>query len=296
MNKKQIEKDLQTLTEKIDLLLPPARSAVLLHDWLTEWYKVYKLPMLSKKYAGVIRCAVKRIQNTTVNKPMNLYTAQELVQAVYGVSLSYTRTVVYSTLNMAYTQAVKERKTPLNLMERIPPPKHTRKRGKALTLEQQRQFLQAIEHDTRKPLFMFYLLTGCRRAEITAVTWSDIDFDRKRIHIAGTKTPRADRYIPLFPQLLPILEELPKNGEKVFPYTVSMIKGYWERLKNKNAFQFRLHDLRHTFATRALESGIQLATVSKWLGHASVGITADIYMHVLTDFERAEIRKFDPKL
>lgn len=296
MNKKQIEKDLKTLTEKIDLLLSPARSPILLHDWLAEWYRVYKLPILSAKYSGVVRCAVQRIKNTTENKPMNLYTAQELLQAVYGVELSYTRTVVYSVLNMAYTQAVKERKTPLNLMERVPPPKHTRKRGKALTLEQQRQFLQAIQNDPRKALYMFYLLTGCRRSEVLAVEWSDIDFERKRIHIRGTKTPRADRYIPLFSQLFPILEKLPRTGGKVFPYTIGMIAGYWERLRNKNAFQFRLHDLRHTFATRALESGISLATVSKWLGHVSVAITADIYMHVLTEFERAEIRKFDPQI
>ncbi len=296
MNKKQIEKDLKTLTEKIDLLLPPTRSAVLLHEWLSHWLTVYKLPALSPKYSGVLRCAVQRIKDTTENKPLNGYAVQEFVQAVYGIPLSYTRAVVYSVLNMAYTQAVKEGLTNANPIENVPPPKHTRKRGKALTLEQQRQFLQVIENDTRKPLYMFYLLTGCRRAEALSVEWSDIDFERKRIHIRGTKTPRADRFVPLFPQLSPILEQLPRDGARLFPFTDNMIKGYWQRLKRKNAFGFRLHDLRHTFATRALESGISLATVSKWLGHVSVAITADIYMHVLTEFERAEIRKFDPQL
>ncbi len=295
MSKKQIEKELQTLTEKINSLLPPARSAVLLHDWLLEWY-ARKAPALSRKYSGVLRCAVKRVQNTTGNKPLDGYAVQEFVQAVYGVPLSYTRTVVYSVLFMAYAQAVKERLTGSNPLENVPPPQHTRKRGKALTLEQQRQFLQAIENDSRKPLYMFYLLTGCRRSEAFTVEWSDIDFERKRIHIRGTKTPRANRFIPLFPQLSPILEQLPHNGAKVFPYTENTVTGYWTRLKRKNGFQFRLHDLRHTFATRALESGISLATVSKWLGHVSVAITADIYMHVLTDFERAEVAKFNPQI
>ncbi len=299
MKNRDLEKSINALSKKLDLFIMPAeetRAPVLLHEWLSHWLTVYKCPAISPKYAGVLRCAVRRVQNTTENKPLDGYTVQEFVQAVYGVPLSYSRCVVYSVLHTAYAQAVKEGLTNGNPIDSVPQPKHTRQRGKALTVQQQREFLQAIENDPRKPLYLFYLLTGCRRAEALAVRWADIDFAQRRIHIHGTKTPRAERFVPLFPQLLPVLAQLPRNGGTLFPYTIDGVKGYFRRLQRKYGLSFRLHDLRHTFATRCLESGINLATVSKWLGHASVGITADIYIHVLTDFERAEIRKFDPQL
>lgn len=299
MKTKDLQESIKKLSDKLDLLIAPAKenpAPVLLHDWLAEWYAVYKLPLLSAKYAGVLRCNIERIKADTENKPLNLYTARELLQVVYSVPLSYSRYVVYSILKASYLQAVRLGYTVSNPMDGVPPVKHYRQRGKALTVEQQRQFLQAIENDARKPLYLFYLLTGCRRSEALAVRWSDIDFERMQIHIRGTKTPRADRYIPLFPQICPVLAQMPRCSVFVFPYTVGAVKGYFRRLRAKYGFNFRLHDLRHTFATRCIESGINLATVSKWLGHSSVGITADIYVHVLTDFERAEIRKFNPRL
>ncbi|MDR2202217.1 MAG: tyrosine-type recombinase/integrase [Clostridiales bacterium] len=61
---------------------------------------------------------------------------------------------------------------------------------------------------------------------------------------------------------------------------------------------FTIHDLRHTFATRCLESGVAMKTIQKWLGHTTYGTTADIYSHVSTEFERAEIKRlsnFSPR-
>lgn len=299
MKSKDLQKSIQSLSEKIDLLIKPADdkpAPALLHDWLAEWFTVYKQPLLSAKYAGVLRCNIRRIQTTTENKPLTHYTAQDFLRAVYSVPQSYSRYVVYSILNAAYNQAVRLGYIVSNPMDGVPPVKHYRQRGKALTVEQQRQFLAAIEHDKHKPLYLFYLLTGCRRAEALSVKWSDIDFERKQIHIHGTKTPRADRFVPLFPRICPVLAQMPRVSMFVFPYSIGAVKGYFRRLKQKHGFNFRLHDLRHTFATRCIESGINLATVSKWLGHSSVGITADIYVHVLTDFERAESRKFNPRI
>lgn len=299
MNSDDIEKSLQNISDKLDLLIKPPeveRAPVLLYSWLSDWYAVYKAPLLSAKYLGVLRCNIERIKASTENKPLNLYTPRELLQVVYNVPLSYSRYVVYSILKSAYNQAIRLGYTSSNPMDGVPPVKHYRQRGRALTVEQQRQFLQAIENDKYKPLYMFYLLTGCRRAEALSVKWSDVDFERKQIHIHGTKTPRADRYIPLFPQICAVLAQMPRSNGFIFPYSVGAVKGYFRRLQAKHGFTFRLHDLRHTFATRCIESGINLSTVSKWLGHSSVGITADIYVHVLTDFERAEVRKFDPRL
>lgn len=143
---------------------------------------------------------------------------------------------------------------------------------------------------------MFYLLSGCRCSEALSLSWSDIDENARLIHIHGTKTPRANRYIPLFPQICAILNEIPRDGQILFPYTNNAVKSHFRRLKRKYGFNFRLHDLRHTFATRCIESGISIFTVSKWLGHTNIYTTANTYAHLLTDFERQEIERFNPKI
>ncbi len=55
--------------------------------------------------------------------------------------------------------------------------------------------------------------------------------------------------------------------------------------------KFSIHSLRHTFATRGLESGIELRVMQELLGHANIGITASIYVHVLPDTKRDSVMK-----
>jgi len=70
-----------------------------------------------------------------------------------------------------------------------------------------------------KPLYLFYLLTGCRRSEALTLKWTDIDFAAKSIYISGTKTDNAKRSIPLFPELEKLLNSIPRKNPLVFPYT-----------------------------------------------------------------------------
>jgi integrase len=140
------------------------------------------------------------------------------------------------------------------------------------------------------------LLTGCRKSEALAVKWSDVDYKIKQVHISGTKTENAVRFIPLFPQLEKLLADIPKIDEYIFPYTDNLVHCNFVRLKRKYNLTFRIHDLRHTFATRCLENKISINTVQRWLGYAQASTTANIYFHILTAFEFEEIKKFDPKI
>lgn len=300
MKKDDIKNKLDILERKINTILtqaaPTAPAPYTLHGWLAEWFAVYKPPTLSKKWRDNLRRAIDRIKAATPDKPLNDYSPADLLQAVYTVPTSFTRQTVYYVLKAAYEQAARlgyVLSNPLDGTDGIP---HRRKRGKALTLDEQARFLQALDGDCRKPLYLFYLLSGCRLSEALSLTWTDIDESAGQIHINGTKTPRADRYIPLFPQIRALLADLPRDKENIFPYTKDAIEGHFGRLKRKCGFAFRLHDLRHTFATRCIESGISLYTVSKWLGHTSITTTAAIYAHLLTDFERQEIERFNPKI
>ena len=205
------------------------------------------------------------------------------------------RKYVYDIYGAAFKQAYKLKLISDNIMLMTDPIKHKRKQGNALTLEQQAAFLNMLQGDYMKPLFVFYLLSGVRRAEALTIQWTDIDINAAQIHIHGTKTDGANRYIPLFPEIKALLDTLPKDSPFVFPYSSNAVNCHFKRLKAKHCFAFRVHDLRHTFATRCLENGISLNTIRKWLGHSNVSTTANIYTHVTTAFELDEVKKFNPK-
>lgn len=300
MKNDDIKNVLSVLDSKLNRLLNQSEmispSPYTLYAWFDIWIANYKRPTLSASYMRAISCAWNYIKQNLVDKPLNEYGALEIKKAVYAVPLEFTRYHCYNLLNGCFLQAVRLGyilSNPLDEVERV---KHIRKVGRALTLTEQREFLAVIEDSPRRVLYQFYLLSGVRCSEALGLRWSDIDFEGERIHIHGTKTPHSDRFIPLFPQLKPILADLRRDSGFIFPYTDHAVKSHFQRLKRDYGFTFRLHDLRHTFATRCIESGISLLTVSKWLGHTSISTTASIYAHLLTDFERQEVARFDPKL
>ncbi len=138
--------------------------------------------------------------------------------------------------------------------------------------------------------YKFCLLTGCRRSEALNLMWSDIDFETDTLHIRGTKTATSDRYFPLSPMLKELLQSIkPKKGSKtVFRHRAD----YVTKTFRKMCPNHKLHDLRHTFATRCLECGINVSVISQWLGHSRLETTYKIYAHILPDYQRQEIKKF----
>ena len=124
---------------------------------------------------------------------------------------------------------------------------HKRQKGKALTNEDQAEFIAAIQGDYMRPLWLFYLLSGVRCQEALTLLWTDIDEKRGRIFIRGTKTENAERYIPLFPQIAELLKEVHRTGERVFPYTYRAVQCSFYRIRAASGLKFRIHDLRHPY-------------------------------------------------
>lgn len=136
------------------------------------------------------------------------------------------------------------------------------------------------------------VLTGCRHSEILALRWDDVDVTAGELRLRDSKT--GPRMVPLTWPVAAVLDNIPRvpgshrviAGRRVGG-ALSHIHGYWNRIRERaDLADVRLHDLRHSYASRALELGESLPTIGKLLGHAAVSTTAR-YAHLVRDAERA---------
>jgi len=138
-----------------------------------------------------------------------------------------------------------------------------------------------------------YLLvvTGCRRNEILGLRWDDLNFETGEIRLPDTKT--GTRMVPLTSPVAEVLNSLPRTPDNpwVFPgrkkgTRLVNLNDSWDRVRKRARLDgVRLHDLRHTFAPRALALGEGLPMIGDLLGHRMVNTTAR-YAHLARDSVR----------
>ena len=180
-----------------------------------------------------------------------------------------------------------------------------------LSISHQKRIMSFIqEHFTFKNLGIYICLsTGLRIGEVCALTWDDINIELGIISIKRTieriyiidgekrhteliintpKTKNSIREIPITKELIRILKPLKKivngnyyiltNEEK--PTEPRTYRNYYKKLmKDLNIPELKFHGLRHSFATRCIESNCDYKTVSVILGHSNISTTLDLYVH-----------------
>ena len=145
------------------------------------------------------------------------------------------------------------------------------------------------------------MLTGCRRNEILTLRWEDIDLEHDEIRLRDAKT--GARAVPLPPTARQVLTSLPRQADN--PWVISG-RGSGTRLSNLNATwgvvrkkarleDVRIHDLRHSYASRALSLGESLPMIGKLLGHRKVQTTAR-YAHLARDSVKAAAERVSGSL
>ena len=129
------------------------------------------------------------------------------------------------------------------------------------------------------------MLTGCRRGEILSLRWDDVVLDTRELRLRDAKT--GARIVPLSPSAVKVLASLPRTGEQewVIPgrgtgIHMQKVGNAWRLLRARADLpDVRLHDLRHSFASRALALGESLPMIGKLLGHRRIESTVR-YAHL----------------
>ena len=222
-----------------------------------------------------------------------------------------TKTVrnIHQIISSALKLAVEQRLIARNPADGCALPKVEHKEMKTLTADQLSAFFQEAKDSGVYELYYLDLATGLRRGELLGLKWTDVDLDRGVLKIqraisrqngkvveAPLKTKNAYRTLPLSADAISVLK-MQKckvgNSEWVFPSPTggpmspdSVLHMLQRVLKRAGLPRIRFHDLRHTFATMALQNGVDVKTVSSMLGHYSVGFTLDTYAHVTTSAKR----------
>lgn len=184
---------------------------------------------------------------------------------------------------------------------------------KTLPAEQLASFLQEARESGVFELYYTELATGLRRGELLGLKWEDLDLVQGEMRVrrqvaringevveAPLKTKNAYRTFPLSEDtvgILKIQKQKAGNSPWVFPSPTggpispdSVLHMLHRVLKRAGLPQVRFHDLRHTFATLALQNGVDIKTVSGMLGHFSAGFTLDTYSHVTTAAQQEAAR------
>ena len=226
---------------------------------------------------------------------------------------------IHTMLHGAMKAAVQAHIIPKNPTENATAPKLNYKPMQVLSEQELDTFLQAVQKDDIwRDFFYTELMTGLRRGEICALMWRDFDAKAgtlkisRTLHSKGqgiyalgdTKTSQGNRTIILPESVAALLRARKKASisQWIFPQPTSpelpMNPGTaYRRLKTlleeAGLPSIRFHDLRHTFATLALQNGMDVKTLSAMLGHVSAATTLDIYTHSTSDMQHAAARKID---
>ena len=295
--KRELAEVKAVLRELVEGLHPPPREISLI-DYLDEWLVICKKPFVSEKtYRDLTRNVHKHIAERLPNKWLYEVTTDDLQGCLNAIAQTRTRESVHTVLLNAFGRAYKLGYIPANPCEGIIYKKHRRTVREPLTHEQQEEFRAEISK-CRKPycqLFLFYLLTGVRKAEPLLLRWDDVREKENVIILRGTKTDSSlERPLPLYGELKELLRAMKAErgrNSMLFPVSLTGIQKEVVKLQRKLSFRFSLHMLRHTFVSNCVEKGVSLKVVQRWAGHSSVETTEKIYTHISSEFEQQEARK-----
>lgn len=283
-------------------------------------YENYK-----KNFYGIIkrRFNLGNVQLTDIRGEHIQKLYNDLVKEGYALS---TIKIVSAVLNGCMQQALRNGLIERNPVKLAELPRQTEKtRREAMTREQQALFMEYAKESYLYNFYAVMLRTGMRNGEMRGLKYTDIDKKKNVIRVQRTlkyiegegyfedtpKTRTSKRDIPLTAATLQLLEEqrkfwefkVEKMDRYLFcdelgePLSRARVRAETDRIVKRiraaghNFPHITPHVFRHTFATRAIEAGMQPQVLKTILGHSSLAMTMDLYSHVLPETRAEEMEK-----
>lgn len=301
-------------------------SLMTLGDWLDRWLNEYAANAVRHTTLKNYRHMAEQVKRELGGKQISSVTTEDVQRMYrrlreqgrihpdeeHGAALSAsTVRHIHAMLHLALDAAVREHIIAWNPTVHATPPRAEHSEMRILTVRELDMFMAAIRRDeVWYDFFYTEITTGLRRGEICGLRWDDFDEQNGVLHVrrtlhmedgrpvtGATKTGSGTRDILLADSTTELLQrrKAASCSEWIFPnplrpeQPLSPNTAYARLktlLKDANLPDIRFHDLRHTFSTHALKSGVDAKTLSAILGHTNASFTLDTYTHVTGDMQK----------
>ena len=287
-------------------------------DWLHSWLEDYIRPSVKlrtyERYKLIVEQHIKEKIGEMELDDLSPLILQKFITGLLidgnrrtgkGLSANTVNaviSVIQSSLKTAHVLELRKE----YVAGKLKRPKLKEKPVECFTRAEQKQIERFVLNGSKDKLYgiLLCLYSGLRIGELIALQWSDIDFSKGILTVSKScydgkdgliidepKTASSCRTIPLPKQLFPILRGIRKKSDSLFvvsnhgkPVSVRSYQRSFELILKKLKIAHRgFHSLRHTFATRALECGMDVKTLSEILGHKNPTVTLSRYAHSLIE-------------
>jgi integrase len=327
-------------------------SNMTLTRWYEEWIENFKVGVVShstvKNYRNSYNNHIKPSVGNLQLKSIKSIHLQKVLNDMYENEYSYgTMNLVKITMSAIFKSAVENNLLMKNPVLGVKCKQREVEERRVLTVFEQMEFIKYASKSMYYNAYALCLQTGLRCGEIGGLKWSDINWDKRVLHVRRTllfktneeggyyfgnpKSKSSKREIPLTDEAIDILKNQRieqfklraksidwETNEEYFDLIFTTINGkptghstYRNNIvrivtninKDRRAYadihsveyvEFEpmyMHALRHTFATRSIENEMKPKVLQVILGHSSISITMDLYVHVTDDIKHEEIKK-----
>ena len=277
-------------------------------QWYQEYLRLYKRKLAEKTQESYTRLNAL-ISPIIGTKELEAITPDDIQTAIISAEETAgcrQAQLVYTLLHAAFRRAVRSGHIRQSPVEAVDKPDHEGKQGCAIEGADWQLLAPIISGDVAFALMAF---GGLRRGETIALRRADVDFSagvlhvcRQRVRVGGqlvTAPPKSAagiRDVPISPELEPILREAVRfllPNALIVPIAPETLAHKWRDAQRKAgiAEPYRLHDLRHTYATRLVLAGVNIRVLQYAIGHADYQLTMKTYTHIGASAAKSELSR-----
>jgi len=337
----EVKKQMKVWKNEHKIFSNESIRVMLFSTYITNWLELYKSPSLKPTSYKRLKCSVDHHVIPNIGHiPVGQLSTDRIQKLITDLSNSKNPQhsfssikKVHDAINSCLNDGVDKMDISFNACTAVKLPSIDKRKPvreikvfskdekKAIISECQRKYLNGKPVYPYGVIFILMLNTGLRRGEAAALSWANVDLEKKNIHIdsnliwlkdengksflsvqKSTKTSSGVRDISLNKKAMMALITLKENGSKEFVLETPdgnhvslehLERSFYRVLENCSIPKSGLHALRHTFASDLYANGVDLKTISSLLGHASITITANTYVTVFKDAKQISVGLLD---